>query len=132
MIAGELAAGLPRLLGGVLDQPLGVGRVGGLVASAAGATPPAAGLETRAHLRGIQPKPAQHRLGPAAGTEDSEQDVLRPHGLMAEAPGFLPRLGQRLLGAGSDGAGVDAGCGVGAQSGLASSMSMIGMPSSTG
>ena len=131
MITGELAAGLPGLLGGVLDQPLRVGRVRGLVASASGATPPAAGLETGAHLRRVQPKAAQHRLGPAAGTKNREQDVLRPHGFMAEATGVLPRLGQRLLGTGSDGAGVDAGGGVGAQSGLASSMSMMGMPSST-
>jgi hypothetical protein len=58
--------------------------------------------------------------------------VLRPDGFVPETAGFLPRLGQRLLGAGTDGAGVDAGCGVGAQSGLASSMSMMGMPSSTG
>jgi hypothetical protein len=57
--------------------------------------------------------------------------VLRTDGLVAETAGLLPRLGQGLLGAGTYGAGVDAGCGIGAQSGLASSMSMMGMPSST-
>jgi len=131
MIAGELAAGLPGLLGGVLDQPLRVGRVRGLVAAASRAAPPPARLETRAHQRRVQPEALQHRLGPPAGTEDREQDVLRSNGLMAEPAGFLPRLGQRLLSAGTKGARVDAGCGFGGQSGLASSMSMMGMPSST-
>ena len=104
----------------------------------AGSSPPPRGrprlparLETGAHLGRVQTESAQHRLGPAAGAEDREQDVLRADGLVAEAAGFLPRLGQRLLGAGTKGARVDAGCGFGSQSGLASSMSMMGMPSST-
>ena len=131
MIAGELAAGLAGFFGGVLDQPLRVRRVRGLIATTsrlASATPR---LEPRAHLRRVKPEAVQHRLGPAAGAEDREQDVLRADGLVAEAAGFLPRLGQRLLSAGTKGARVDAGCGFGSQSGLASSMSMMGMSSST-
>ena len=131
MIAGELAAGFPGLLRRVLDEPLRVRRVRRLVATAPRAAPPAARLEAGAHLGQVQTESAQHRLGAAAGTEDREQDVLRADGLVAEAAGFLPRLGQRLLGAGTKGARVDAGCGFGSQSGLASSMSMMGMPSST-
>jgi hypothetical protein len=105
--------------------------VRGLIATTSGSASATPRLEPGAHLRGVKPEAVQHRLGPAAGTEDREQDVLRSDGLVAEPTGFLPRLGQGLLGAGTEGAGVDAGCGVGAQSGLASSMSMMGMPSST-
>lgn len=103
----------------------------GLVTTASRAAPATARLEPRAYLRRVETEAAQHRLCPAAGTEDREQDVLGADGLVTQALGFFPRLGQRLLGAGTEGAGIDAGCGVGAQSGLASSMSMMGMPSST-
>ena len=104
--------------------------VGGFIATARSAPAPAR-LEAGADLLRVETDATQYRLGPPAGTEDREQDVLRPDGLMAEPAGFLPRLGQRLLGTGSQGARVDAGCGFGSQSGLASSMSMMGMPSST-
>ena len=131
VIADELAPGLPGLLGGVLEQPLRMRRVRGLIATSPRPAAASACLETRAHLRRVETEAAQHRLGPAPGTKDREQDVLRTDGLMAETAGFLPRLGQRLLGAGAEGARVETGCGPGAQRGLASSMSMMGMPSST-
>ena len=63
MIAGELAAGFPGLLRGVLDQPLRVRRVRRLVATAPRAAPPAARLEAGAHLGRVQTESAQHRLG---------------------------------------------------------------------
>jgi hypothetical protein len=93
VIAGERAVSLAGLLGGVLDQPLRVRRVRGLVAAAPGSAPASARLEPRPHLCRVQPEAAQHRLGPATGTEDREQDVLRPDGFVPETAGFLPRLG---------------------------------------
>jgi hypothetical protein len=57
--------------------------------------------------------------------------VLRADRIVAQPPGFFPRLSERLLRALAQRVRLDARCGVGAQSGLASSMSMIGMPSST-
>jgi hypothetical protein len=102
-----------------------------LVAAATRPAPAPTRLESRAHLGEVESKTPQDRLGPAAGTEDGKEDVLRPDRLVSQAAGLLPRFGQGLLGAGAEGAGIDAGCGLGAQSGLASSMSMMGMPSST-
>ena len=67
----------------------------------------------------------------AAGTEQGEEDVLRADRIVTQPSGLFPRPGERLLGALAQRVRLDAGCGVGAQSGLASSMSMIGMPSST-
>ncbi len=67
----------------------------------------------------------------AAGTQQGEENVLRADRFVAQPAGLFPRLGERLLGALAQRVRLDAGCGVGAQSGLASSMSMIGMPSST-
>jgi hypothetical protein len=57
--------------------------------------------------------------------------VLRADRIVAQPSGLVPRLGEHLLGAFAQCVRLDAGCWVGAQSGLASSMSMIGMPSST-
>jgi hypothetical protein len=57
--------------------------------------------------------------------------VLRSDRIVSQPPGLVPRLRERLLGAFAQSVRLDAGCGFGAQSGLASSMSMIGMPSST-
>ena len=83
--------------------------VGGFIATARSAPAPAR-LEAGADLLRVETDATQYRLGPAAGTEDREQDVLCTDGLVAETPGFLPRLGQRLLSAGTEGARVDAGC----------------------
>ena len=105
--------------------------MGGLVAAAARPAAAPSGLEARADLPEVEPESSQHRLGTAAGAQDREQDVFRADGFVAEAAGFFPRLGQRLLRGRAEGAGIDSGCGVGTQSGLASSMSMMGMPSST-
>jgi hypothetical protein len=79
----------------------------------------------------VESQATQHRLRGTAGAEDRQENVLRTDGLVAQAVGFLPRLDQGLLRRGAEGARGDSGCGVGAQSGLASSMSMMGMPSST-
>jgi hypothetical protein len=57
--------------------------------------------------------------------------VLHADRIVPQPSGFLARLGERLLGALAQRVRLDAGRWVGAQSGLASSMSMIGMPSST-
>jgi hypothetical protein len=57
--------------------------------------------------------------------------MLRADRLVPQPKGLLPRLGEHLLGARAQRVGLDSGCRIGAQSGLASSISMIGMPSST-
>jgi hypothetical protein len=57
--------------------------------------------------------------------------VLRADRIVPQPSRLVPRLRERLLRPFAQCVRPDAGCGVGAQSGLASSMSMIGMPSST-
>ncbi len=131
MLRRELRAGLARLLGGGLDQSLGMRGVGRVFPATSWPAPPSAGLEPRADLVRLQADAPEDRLGYAAGTEQGEEDVLRADGIVPQLSRFIPRLGERLLGALAQRMRLDAGCGVGAQSGLASSMSMIGMPSST-
>jgi hypothetical protein len=57
--------------------------------------------------------------------------VLRPDRSVPQPSGFVPRLRERLLGALAQGVRLDAGRGIETQSGLASSISIIGIPSST-
>ena len=93
--------------------------------------PASAGLEARAEVGRLQAEAPEDGLGHAAGTEEGEKDVLRADRIVAQPSCLVPRLGERLLGALAQRVRPDAGFGLGAQSGLASSMSMIGMPSST-
>ena len=135
MFGADLRARLPCLLRRGLDQPLGVRRVGGLLrapaAAAARTAAATAGLEPLAHFVGLEADAPHQRLAAGARAQQGEQDVLRADGAVAQADGFLARPRERLLGGGAQRMRLDSGCGVGAQSGLASSMSMMGMPSST-
>ena len=131
MLGRELRAGLARLLGGGLDQPLGVRCVRRLFPAPARPALPPPGLEPRADLVHIQADAPENGFPDAAGTEQGEENVLRADRIVTQPSGFFSRPGERLLGAFAQRVRLDAGCGVGAQSGLASSISMIGMPSST-
>ena len=131
MFGRKLRAGLARLLGSGLDEPFGVGGVGQLFSAPSRAAPASTGFEPRADLGRLEADPPEDGLGHAAGTEECEEDVLRADRIVAQPLGLIPRLGERLLGALAQRMRLDAGCRVGGQSGLASSMSMIGMPSST-
>jgi hypothetical protein len=121
---------LARLLGGDIEQPLRVGRVRQPLL-AAGPASPAAGLEALAHPPGVEPEAGKNRLGGSARLQESEQDVLGPDGVVTQPLGLRPRVLQRPLDRRAQRARVETGNGFGAQSGLASSMSMMGMPSST-
>jgi hypothetical protein len=57
--------------------------------------------------------------------------VLGADGVMSQPLGLRPRVLERALDGRAQRARVEAGNGIGTQSGLASSMSMMGMPSST-
>ncbi len=131
LIHGERRPRFSRRLRRRLDQALGVRGVRQLLTLTSGASPTASGLQLRTHLLGIQAQTAECRLGHAAGTEQCQDDVLGPDRVVAQPDRFLPRLCQRRFGAFAQGVGFDAGSRVRAQRGLASSMSMIGMPSST-
>ena len=122
---------LTRLLRGHVEQPLRVGGVGQPLPAACPASPPA-GLEALAHPLGLESEPGQHRLRRSARLEQRQQDVLGTDGVMTQALGLRPRVLERALDRRAQCARVETeGNGIGSQSGLASSMSMMGMPSST-
>ena len=131
MFGRELRAGLARLLGGGLDEPLGVGSVGHLFSALSRAAPASTRFQPHTDLGRLQAEPPEDWLGHAAGTEECEEDVLRADRIVTQPAGLIPRLGERLLAALAQRVRLNAGCRIGGQSGLASSISMIGMPSST-
>jgi hypothetical protein len=92
---------------------------------------PSTGFEPSPDLLRLESESAKHRLAGPAGLEQCEKDVLRADRIMPQPSSLLPRLRERLFRAFAQWVRLDAGRGLGAQSGLASSMSMIGMPSST-
>ncbi len=123
-------ARLTRLLRRDVEQALGVGGVGQTL-PAPGLAATAAGLEALPHASGVEPELRQHRLGGPARLQQGQQDVLGADGVMAQSLGLRPRFVERALNRGAQRAGVETGNGIGTQRGLASSMSMMGMPSST-
>ena len=131
MLGRELDARFPGILGRGLDQPPGVRSVSQLLPAPPRPAPPSAGFEPGPDLIGLESESPKHRLAGGAGTKQRQHDVLRADRIVPQPLRLVARLRQRLLGAFAQCVRLDAGCGFGAQSGLASSMSMIGMPSST-
>jgi len=108
--------------------------VGGVRQSctAPGTSAAAAGLESLAHPRRFETQAHQQRLAGAAGLQQRQQDMLGPDRIVPEAQGLGAGIVEGALDRGAQRAGIEARRGLGSQSGLASSMSMMGMPSSTG
>jgi len=133
MLLAQLGASLACLLLGRLDEPLGVRRIRELIAAAARPAAPPAGLEPLAHTTRVEPEPLQHGSGRAVGPEQREHDVLRADRVVLQAHRGGAGLVERALRAGAERVWIALRCGTFlAQSGFASSISMIGIPSSTG
>ena len=131
MVRTDDGTGLARLLGRDIEQPLGVGGVGQVFA-AAGPTAPTPRLEPLAHPPWVEPQAREQRLAGAAGLHQRQQDMLRPDRIVPESLGLGSGIVERALDGRAQRIGIEARRGLGSQSGLASSMSMMGMPSSTG
>jgi hypothetical protein len=97
------------------------------------AWPPAtaAGLEALAYPRWLEPQAGQDRLRWPARLQQGQQNVLGADGVVTQPLGLRPRVIERALDRRAQRARLEMGNGIGTQSGLASSMSMMGMPSST-
>jgi hypothetical protein len=94
-------------------------------------TAAAAGLEALAYPRWVEPQARQDRLRWPARLQQSQQNVLGADGVMTQPLSLGPRVVERALDRRAQRARVETGNGIWIQSGLASSMSMMGMPSST-
>lgn len=132
VLRGQAASGLTRLPGRDLDEPPGVRGVGELLSRASGPPPATAGLEPLPDLYRIEPQPGESGYGGPVFPQQAEQNVLGADGLMSQALGLGPGVLQGSLGTGAQRMGVQPGRRLSAQSGLASSINMMGMPSSTG
>ena len=130
VIGTDDRARLAGLLRRDVEQALRVGGIGETLLTPRPAATPA-GLEPLPHARGVESEPRQHRLGGSTRLQQGQQDVLGTDGVMAQPLGLGPRIVEGALNRGAQRAGVEAGNGIGTQRGLASSMSMMGMPSST-
>ena len=133
MLGGEARARLPRLLRGRLDQALGVRGVGQLLGAPSGPPASAGGLEPLPHAIEVETEPLEDRTAGALGLEQREHDMLGADRIVPQAHRFRTRRLEHLLGPSAQGSRVDARSGsfLG-QRGFASSISMMGMPSSTG
>ena len=132
MLGTQPGAGHARLLLRQFDQPPRVRGVRELDGPGGRAPPAPARLEPLAHSLDVQAQPLEHGSRRPLGPEQREHDVLGPDGVVLQAERNRARLVERALRARAQGVGIDPLSGTfRAQSGFASSMSMMGMPSST-
>ena len=110
-----------------------MGGVGQVLRAAPGLAAAAPTLEPLTDARHIEAQLPKRRSARAVGAEQRQHDVLGPDGVVLESHRLGPRLVERPLGAGAQRVRIHAGRRTFlAQSGFASSTSMMGMPSSTG
>src|SRR6185436_817543 len=131
LLGAEHRARLPSLFAGDFNEVLGVRGISQSVTGDPGPSATTAGRETALDLLQIQSEPGENCAG-LRGAQEREKDVLRSHGVVTQAFGFTPGVFQNPLGARTQGVRVHSGGRRCTQRGLASSISMIGMPSSTG
>jgi hypothetical protein len=97
---------------------------------------PAAGLQLGLHRTGVEAKPLKNSGSSAVPPDQTEKDVLRSYRIVPQADRLPAGIFQRTLCLSAEGVRIDSGGGKSGwwltQNGLASSISMMGMPSSTG
>jgi hypothetical protein len=110
--------------------------VGQLLRRSTSPAPPSAGLEPFLDHRQAESKSLKQGRSDPIPSDQTEDDVLSADGIMPQAPRLSPCILERPLRLGAQRVRVKAGWRMRAwwltQSGLASSISMMGMPSSTG
>ena len=110
-----------------------MGGVGQLLAAAPRPAAPTARLQPLPHAGQVEAQPAEGRRAGSIRADECQQDVLGADRVVLQAQRLGPGPVERSLRAGAQGVRIDAGLGlILAQSGFASSTSMMGIPSSTG
>ena len=132
LLGGKAGASFTGLLGRRLDEALGVRGVGELLRGPARPAAAAAGFEPLARSLHVEAQALEHRPAGAVGADQRQHDVLGSDRVVLQPDRLGPGAFQGALRAGAQRMGIDAGRrSFLAQSGFASSTSMMGMPSST-
>jgi hypothetical protein len=94
--------------------------------------PPTCGFEAFLHHGKVEAEPGKHRRGRSVVPQETKENVLGSDRVMPETNRLRPSALQGTLSLGAQRMRIHSGCWGLTQSGLASSISMMGIPSSTG